>query len=70
MRQFVGKVSAHNLQPNDVIHFGGDLCFVVALEDDEPYLEGTVTLITEGPDGYQYVDYVDPHRLFTIVRSV
>lgn len=61
----------YELQRGDVIYFGDGLCFVIAVEANDPYLDGSsVTLITEGEAGMQYIDYLTTNRRFTVVRTV
>lgn len=69
--QTVLTLNAMHLLPGDVIHFGNSVCFVVGVENVDPYLsEGLTTLVTEGFHGAQYVDFINPQRQFTVVRTV
>lgn len=64
--QIVIPLNAWELKSTDVIYFGDGLCFVVGVEIDTH----SVTLVTEGTKGAQFIDYVDPMRQFTVVRTV
>lgn len=68
MARTVITITARELVPGDVIHFGDGVCFVVGVE----FIANTetgFTLITEGIGGMQYIDYISPHRAFTAVRT-
>lgn len=68
----LAPTSAQDLKPGQVIAFGDDICTVVGV-DYEPHGPGEtaadeyVSLVTESPDGSQFIDYVSPVRIFTVI---
>jgi hypothetical protein len=64
--------SAMDLRKGDVIAFGDDVCTVLgadyAMGDGDRRADDYVSLVTESPDGSQFVDYVSPVRIFTVIR--
>lgn len=59
-------VQAADLLRDDAIEFGNELLLVIGLDPVND--DGLIPLVTEDVTGTQFVDYVDPQRVFTVVR--
>jgi hypothetical protein len=63
---FITMLPASELQRDDTIVLGEDLVLVIGVDSITP--DGLVPLVTEDAPGHQYVDHVDPERVFTVSR--
>lgn len=76
----LSPTSAMCLRTGDLIAFDDDIARVVGVEYLSDYFtlpsqrptsdrgNDAVALVTESPDGSQFVDYVNPVRIFTVIR--
>jgi hypothetical protein len=65
LADILAPTTAQDLQRGQVIAFADDVCTVIGVD----YSKGDeyVSLVTESPDGSQFVDYVSPVRIFTVI---